>query len=870
MRRFPGQAQQLRISAMHTPDDGTVQQSPDNTQPAEQGEPSDAQSQFDAATRLSSQGHASQAFRCYVAAAAARHPEACYIAAMSCIRGIGTRRNYAQGAKYLSQGAEAGNADAQCALADMYQDGWILAKDEVAATRWFMAAADQGHTRAQYRIGRALWHGTPELGRDPGRARRYLAAAAEEGHDAAATLLEKIDPLGTTGAIAKPPIGGASESPAATPVDGNAAAPHERVWPKRTHPLVLIDTSVLLKDPDVVRRVITNKGVPCITTTILAELDFNKTNRDDKDVAEHARRLLREMAKSDATSLAEMPGGGAPLPGDTVQAFSYEGSQLLVVGRDQRRGYDSNDARIIAVATDYAMLVITADAGLKVRAQAVGVEAHVWVGPQGTASKSAAVTGEQGRSRQRPTKGAVSAAAAGATDTARRSLRPFLTREKPISDEDALLSVSIIPKVGDTVRTSAGTLNLVREISAGGEGTIFETDQQDTVCKIYHHDRLTTLRKRKIDLMLSRRILKAGLCWPSDRVTNAEGEFVGYVMPRAQGHPMQRSMFVKPALERNFPEWTRVDLVNLCLAFLEHVKYLHQLNIIIGDINPLNVLVTGESNRVAIVDTDSFQIEGFPCPVGTINFTPPEIQGADYATFLRTSDHELFAVATMLFMILHPGKPPYAQQGGGDPAANIKGRQFAYPYHGAGTGKAPEGPWQLIWANLPGRVQEGFWKVFQGNQRVRVDEWGSILKAYRSDLLKGWHSNELFPTTFKIRDPIEVVCGNCKESVVASQRRYQEVVAAGKAYFCGKCVAKIRLKILANKAREAHVAARNTRAARNGSWLSPVLRPSAPATVRGASSARWPQGVSRRPSGAQRRGGLFAVITSLLGKIFRL
>lgn len=849
-------------------DQHTDRQQLNASERSENAERSEADSQFELANRLGSEGNAGKAFQCYIAAANAGHPQACYIAAMSYIRGSGTRKNHAEAVKYLAKGAEAGDVDAQYALAEMYLDGRTLAKDEVAAMKWLTDAAEQGHTGAQYRIGKALWQGTHGLSRDPERARRYLAVAAEKGNSAAASLLERIDPFGTASLATGSGTSTKNDMAAVIDVTENRTdALTPRSWPERKCPLVLIDTSVLLRDPDVIGRVIANRGVPCITTTVLAEIDFNKTNKEDANVARNARHLLRELSRVNPTLLAEMPGGGSPLMGDTVQSFLFEGSQLLVVSRDQRHGYDSNDARIIAVARDYAMIVISADAGLKVRAQAVGVDAHVWVGPESNRTSEAA---SQGKARPAQANARVARDAVQALNVTQPSLRPFSASVKLIADADAPLAVASIPRAGDIIRTSSAPMRLVREISSGGEGTIYETDKQDTVCKVYHRDRLTTLRERKIKLMLSRRIVKAGLCWPLDYATNENGEFVGYVMPRAQGRPMQRSMFVKPVLEHSFPEWTRVDLVNLCLAFLDHVRHLHQLNIVIGDINPLNLLVTAESNRLAIVDTDSFQIEGFPCPVGTVNFTPPEIQGANYATFLRTRDQELFAVATMLFMILHPGKPPYAQQGGGDPAANIKGRQFAYPYHGSAIGRAPEGPWQLIWANLPSRVQEAFRKVFQDNQHVGVDEWWSILKAYRSDLLKGWHSNELFPTTFKIRDPIEVVCGSCNESVIASQRRYQEMMAVGKPFFCGKCVANIRLKILARKAREAHLAARSSHAARTESWLSSILRAPPPAPAPRRSPAWTPQkSATPRPSATQHRPGLIAGIATILGKIFR-
>jgi len=468
------------------------------------------------------------------------------------------------------------------------------------------------------------------------------------------------------------------------------------------------------------------------------------------------------------------------------------GNPLLVFTRKSQRGNYDNDAKIIAIAHDYGMIVITADSGLQVRARAQGVEGVVWTGPDRAENKTA---DPKARVPNRPT------------------VVPFELCKTPINEKPSLLCISVIPKEGDTLTSGEnGRVRLIKTLSAGGEGTIFETDHPDRVCKIYHKDRLTTIRQKKIDLMLSRKIVKEGICWPIDYVKNDTGQFVGYLMPRAKGKPMQHTMFVKPVLERSFPNWSRIDLINLCIAFLDKVSFLHGINIIVGDINPLNVLITEESNNVWLVDTDSFQIEGFPCPVGTVNFTAPEIQGTNYAEFLRTKEHELFAVATMLFMILHPGKPPYAQEGGGDPAENIKKTNFAYPVFGKDvSGRAPQGPWQNIWANLHRDVQVAFWNTFKNNQHIEVLKWRGILRGYRSEVLKGNFSNEIFPTTFRITDPVEVVCGNCSEKVVASEKRYQRMVSEGKHYFCGKCVANIRLHILARKARDANQTVRANR-----------------------------------------------------------
>lgn len=111
-----------------------------------------------------------------------------------------------------------------------------------------------------------------------------------------------------------------------------------------------------------------------------------------------------------------------------------------------------------------------------------------------------------------------------------------------------------------------------------------------------------------------------------------------------------------------FPQWNRMHLVELACTILRKIDKLHQYNVLIGDINPDNILLVDEKT-VYFVDTDSYQVGAYPCPVGTDTFTPAARQGMDYSTFLRTKEDELFAVATLLFVILFPGKAPYSAMG---------------------------------------------------------------------------------------------------------------------------------------------------------------------------------------------------------------
>jgi serine/threonine protein kinase len=673
--------------------------------------------------------------------------------------GRGVKQDDVQAFYWYKKAADQGNLIAQYRVAEAYRLGHGVDKDEAQASSWYKEAAEKGVADAQFRLGKFYRYGTGVI-RDIDLAIDYFTLAAEQGHQSAQNALEKTKTYkGQQRTIQK----------------NNTST-------LRNNPFIMIDSSVILKDPDVIRRVIQNKGIPFITDVILSELDYNKTNIDP-DVASNARCLLRELAKENSFNLFVLPEDVGVINGDLAKQFNYRDNTIIIITRPIFKTQCNNDAKIIYVAKDYGMIIITADSGMKVRAESFGVDAYLW-GGQVNNKKIDKKNDDSG----------------------------FQIVKEPTSELPIVLNVTHLPQEGDILHSAIkGPINLVKILSAGGEGTIFESNFNDLVCKIYHKNQLTNLKQKKIELMLSRKVVKEGVCWPIDILKNNSGEFVGYLMPKAKGRPMQHVMFRKPALEKTFPNWSRIDLVNVCLAFLDKLLFLHSFNIIVGDINPLNILVSEESNNVWLVDTDSFQIQGFPCPVGTVNFTAPEIQGVNYSSFLRTKEHEIFAVATMLFMILHPGKPPYAQQGGGDPAENIRNGNFPYQFGKDVVGNAPEGPWRIIWANLPGKIKEAFWNTFKNNKRIELNDWKQLLRLYRSEILKGYHSNELFPTSFKIKDPVKIICGQCSEEVIASEKRVQRMISEGKSFYCGKCMANIRLKILAKKARDASQGERESR-----------------------------------------------------------
>ncbi len=70
--------------------------------------------------------------------------------------GFGVMMDDAQAIKYYGLAADQGHAQAQCNLAVMHQNGWGVPQSDEEAAKLFTLAAEQGVTEAQIAIGRML------------------------------------------------------------------------------------------------------------------------------------------------------------------------------------------------------------------------------------------------------------------------------------------------------------------------------------------------------------------------------------------------------------------------------------------------------------------------------------------------------------------------------------------------------------------------------------------------------------------------------------------------------------------------------------------------------------------------------------------
>lgn len=343
---------------------------------------------------------------------------------------------------------------------------------------------------------------------------------------------------------------------------------------------------------------------------------------------------------------------------------------------------------------------------------------------------------------------------------------------------DQLLGGVAIPREGDDVRfdSAAGggaSFTLGRLLGEGGEGHVYEVSgHTDVVAKIFDVEHRTLHRQAKVTLLMARGLDREGIAFPSSVITNMSGEFVGYAMPRAEGKEFQSTLMRPKRFVETYPNWSKADLVDVCISFLEKVAYLHSLNILLGDINPKNLMVEAKK-AVWIIDADSWQLEGYPCPVGTAMFTAPTVKG-DYADNLRTMEEELFAVATMLFMVLITGQFPYNRVGTDlDIPQLIEEGKFAFQFQGRSDQDQPDGKWKYMWSHLPFKVKKLFWHTFHRDgdrytRRPTAPEWLAVFREYKAFFGSADDfdpmSHDVYPFRFRAFRPDTPIrdCPRCK------------------------------------------------------------------------------------------------------------
>ena len=344
------------------------------------------------------------------------------------------------------------------------------------------------------------------------------------------------------------------------------------------------------------------------------------------------------------------------------------------------------------------------------------------------------------------------------------------------------------------------------QIAEGGEGQLFLTDREGYVAKIYHtkenNYKLTKGRKDKLEYMILNSVNIKGVCWPTELLYNGKREFVGYLMPLAPHGAIAFSRSVlqigKPTIRNEIlVGWNRRDLVNSARAVAEVMAKLHANGILMGDINPGNFLINPkDASQVFCVDCDSYQIGGYVCPVGTVDFTHPGTASRlgitgdlHFDSFLRTEEEEDFVLAMLIFQILFLNEYPFTVKGK-TPAEAMKERVFPYNNE-KNKVDVPDGDSWMIWKNLPHNICKAFEKVFKHWEHVSAEQWVKLLDAYAWNIDNKGFSTELAPVKYHEYNPEnpifrDLICDVChiefnvhKDNWILKSKNTRKL--------CGKC-----------------------------------------------------------------------------------
>ena len=305
-------------------------------------------------------------------------------------------------------------------------------------------------------------------------------------------------------------------------------------------------------------------------------------------------------------------------------------------------------------------------------------------------------------------------------------------------------------------------LILKKAVMTDSTSITFLTSDSRYMAKIYIAPVLAIdWTEKKIRRMLADPISIPGVCWPVDELHDANGRFVGALVPASGGTQLTKCILQgKNGLTAAFPRWDKRDLCRLSATILNAIKQLGDNGVLFGYLNPASIYVA-RPEEVYFVDMDSWQIEGYPCQAVNQTFSAPEILRTRANRYLASMDEENYQVAVLLFMLLMPGKFPYSKKKTTDEAQSIV--DMAFPFRpegrqGARDTETPSGVWQMVWDHLSLQLRIKFFNTFSPNgrnaqpgTRLPAADWINAVGSYLAKLNEPDHaeSRALFPATFR-------------------------------------------------------------------------------------------------------------------------
>ena len=285
---------------------------------------------------------------------------------------------------------------------------------------------------------------------------------------------------------------------------------------------------------------------------------------------------------------------------------------------------------------------------------------------------------------------------------------------------------------------SGKKLTLGKSLGKGGEGQVFDLGN-DLAAKIYAHP--DGAREAKLKAMISAGLANSTklIAFPQTLIVDDRGKFVGFVMGKVKGHTSLHELYAPGSRKVHFPRADYRFTIRSAANVARAVAKVHELGAVIGDINHSGILVSDQA-LTALIDADSFQFSpGHLCRVGVAEYTPPELQGKRLDGLIRTTNHDAFGLAVVIFQLLFMGRHPFVgkySRGEMPIERAIAEGRFAYSTVRDVQMSPPPGSCRL--SDFPAQVGEAFERSFGASpsERPTALEWVKILGSLEAALSK--------------------------------------------------------------------------------------------------------------------------------------
>src|SRR5262249_34664393 len=313
-------------------------------------------------------------------------------------------------------------------------------------------------------------------------------------------------------------------------------------------------------------------------------------------------------------------------------------------------------------------------------------------------------------------------------------------------------AVSPIHRIFHT--SQSDIVRLGRRIGTGAEGEVYEIqDNSDLVAKVYHEPPPPEKAEKLVVLSrLGNERLFNLSAWPVSTLRDApDGEVVGFVMKKISQAEEVHTLHSPKSRLQKFPEASWAFLIYVAANIARAVAAIHEHGLVIGDLNPKNILVTRKAT-VYLLDVDSFQVSAdgktYRCEGGFPEYTPPELQGVAFRDVDRAQEHDCFGLAVVIFQLLFMGRHPFSGRflGAGEMPLEqaIRESRFAYGAD-AEVRKMRQPPGTLPLDSMPAPLVELFRRAFLSIDRPQPGECVEPLDALSKSLKKcGLHSGHLY------------------------------------------------------------------------------------------------------------------------------